>query len=122
MPSQGDKPAHAGPTDATWSHHSARLRWVTFRVTKRRRRSIAVGTPGERDSRTGLPPWVFNGKTSLRPGMKDPRGRKIRRYQPRDLRPRRESGARPAHCQNQSTARGIRDGGPKLHSQILWGW
>ena len=31
---QKGKPAHASPTDATSSHHSARLGWVTFRVAK----------------------------------------------------------------------------------------
>src|SRR6516164_1348765 len=33
---------------------------------------IFFGTdPGERDSRTGLPPWVFGGETFVRPKMKD---------------------------------------------------
>jgi hypothetical protein len=27
--------------------------------------------PGGRDSRTGLPPWVFDGEAFARPGMKD---------------------------------------------------
>jgi hypothetical protein len=33
---------------------------------------IFFGTdPGERDSGTGLPPWVFDGETFARPRMKD---------------------------------------------------
>src|ERR1700692_4937495 len=33
---------------------------------------ILFGTdPGERDSRTRLPPWVFDGETFARPRMKD---------------------------------------------------
>src|SRR3984893_16970146 len=33
---------------------------------------IFFGTdPGERDSHTGLPPWVFGGETFARPRMKD---------------------------------------------------
>src|ERR1700726_4192751 len=33
---------------------------------------ILFGTdPGERDSRTGLPPWVFDGERFARPRMKD---------------------------------------------------
>src|SRR5882762_11308697 len=35
---QGDKPAHASPTDAKRSHHSARWRWVTFWVTRKSHR------------------------------------------------------------------------------------
>jgi hypothetical protein len=44
-------------------------------------KAIAVGMPitepprtdpGERDSRTGLPPLVFDGEALARPGMKDP--------------------------------------------------
>ena len=39
-------PAHASPTDAKRSHHSARLRWVTFWVTQKSHRVKAMIAEG----------------------------------------------------------------------------
>ena len=45
--------------------------------------------PGGRNSRTGLPPWVVDGKTILRPGMSDTNGGQKSRHELRDTKPRR---------------------------------
>src|SRR5258708_31692234 len=43
---------------------------------------------GGRNSRGGLPPWVFDGKTGVGPRMEDARQRQVGRRQPRGSLPR----------------------------------
>src|SRR6516162_10385752 len=60
--------AHASSRRAMSSSRPKRSLPVTGNLAT----EIFFGTdPGERDSRTGLPPWVFGGETFARPRMKD---------------------------------------------------
>src|ERR1700748_887847 len=60
--------AHASSRKAISSSRPKTLLPVTGNLAI----EILFGTdPGERDSRIGLPPWVFDGETFARPRMKD---------------------------------------------------
>src|ERR1700757_3056377 len=60
--------AHASSRKAISSSRPKTLLPVTGNLAT----EIFFGTdPGERDSSTGLPPWVFGGETLARPRMKD---------------------------------------------------
>src|ERR1700738_1885607 len=74
-------PAHAmiETTFKSWFAHASSRKAVSssrpktsLPVTGNLAIEIFFGTdPGERDSRTGLLPWVFDGETFARPRMKD---------------------------------------------------
>src|SRR6266404_2751013 len=74
-------PAHAmiETTFTSWFAHASSRKAISSSrpktsppVTGNLAIEILFGTdPAERDSRTGLPPWIFDGETFARPRMKD---------------------------------------------------